>query len=118
MRSYATIAGIGRWTGFVTALGLASVVAAAPALAAGQMKSQQDGQAQSAEGNCQADPDQNKSDKSDDKTGSITKKLDKCGGVLRPPDVNDQGLVKPAPETGEMPVIKPDQVPEQAPKQE
>jgi hypothetical protein len=99
-------------------LAVAMAMAVGPASAAGQMKSQQDGQAQSAEGNCQAQPDQNKSDDPDDKTGSITKKLDKCGGVLQPPEVNDQGLVKPAPETGNMPIIKPGQVPDQAPKQE
>jgi hypothetical protein len=119
MKPNATIARIGRWTGFVTALGLSCSVAILSASAAGQMKPQRNDQ-QSAEGNCQAKPDQNKSDNSDnsdDKTGSITKKLDKCGGVLQPPDVNDPGLVKPAPDTGEMPVIKPGQVPEQAPKQ-
>jgi hypothetical protein len=93
----------------------AATLAAGPSSAAGQMKPRQNDQAQSARENCQAAPDRKKSD---DKTGSITKKLDKCGGVLRPPDVNDPGLVKPAPDTGNMPVIRPGQVPDQAPKQE
>jgi len=96
--------------------GLAMALAAGPAWAAGQMKAQQGDQPQSAQENCQAQPDRKNSDKSNDGAGSM--KLDKCGGVLQPPDVNDQGLVKPAPETGQMPVIKPGQVPEQAPKQE
>jgi hypothetical protein len=97
---------------------IAMTLAAGPGLAAGPAKPNQNDQSRSAQENCQARPDQKKSDQSGDKTGSITRKLGKCGGVLQPPDVNDQGLVKPAPDTGEMPVIKPGQVPEQTPKQE
>jgi hypothetical protein len=101
-----------------TLAGLALALAAVPASAAGGMKSRQTDQPQSARENCQAEPNRQRSDRPDDKTGAITRKLDKCGGVLRPPDVNDPGLVKPAPDTGNMPVIKPGQVPDQAPKQE
>jgi hypothetical protein len=91
-----------------------ATLAAGPSAAAGQTKSPQNDQTQSGQENCQAQPNRKKSD---DGTGSITKKLDECGGVLRPPEVNDPGLVKPAPDTGNMPVIKPGQVPDQAPKQ-
>lgn len=34
-----------------------------------------------------------------------------CNGVLRPPTVGDQELVEPAPPTGNMPVIRPGEVP-------
>lgn len=107
---------ISRWIGFAGTLVLVSAMAAAQASAASQTKPSHGDQAQdsSSQENCQAAPDRNPSDK--DKAGT-TKKLDKCGGVLRPPDVGDPDLVKPAPDTGEMPVIKPDQVPDQAPKQ-
>jgi hypothetical protein len=100
--------------GVATAMALA---AGGPAWAAGAAKPGQGNQAQTSQDDCQAQPDQKKSGKSNDGAGSM-KKLDKCGGVLQPPDVNDPGLVKPAPETGQMPVIKPGQVPQQAPKQE
>ena len=94
-----------------------TALAASPATAAGQTKSMQYNQPQSSRQDCQAKPGQKKSKESDGSTGSITKKLDNCGGVLSPPDVNDKGLVKPAPDTGAMPVIKPGQVPQQAPKE-
>ena len=93
-----------------------SLAASGPAWAAGAAKQSRGNQAQTSQDDCQAQPEQKNSDKSNDGTGSM-KKLDKCGGVLQPPDVNDPGLVKPAPETGQMPVIKPGQVPEQTPKQ-
>lgn len=115
MEPNALFARTGRVEALVSALALAAVVAVAPASAAGQTKAPQGNR--SAQENCHVRPEQKPSEgKTDDKTGSITKKLDKCGGVLQPPDVNDRGLVKPAPDTGEMPVIKPGQVPEQAPK--
>jgi hypothetical protein len=107
-------------TGFVGALALLSVLAIGPASAAAQTGSSGDGQMQAnpSDENCQAEPRDKPPAKREDQTGSVTKKLGKCGGVLQPPDVNDPGLVKPAPDTGEMPVIKPHQVPQQAPKQE
>lgn len=40
-------------------------------------------------------------------------RLAKCGDVLKPPDTGDKGLVKPAPEKGSMPVIRPKTVPPQ-----
>jgi hypothetical protein len=105
-------------TGFAGALVIGSALAIAPASAASQTGSSGDRmQAGPSRENCQARPRNKPPGKADDQTGSVTKKLDKCGGVLQPPDVNDPGLVKPAPDTGEMPVIKPNQMPEQAPKQ-
>jgi hypothetical protein len=106
-------------TGFMGALALLSALAVVPTSAAGQTGSSVDGQMQAnpSEENCQVEPRNKPPAKKDDQTGSVTKKLGKCGGVLQPPDVNDPGLVKPAPDTGEMPVIKPHQVPQQAPKQ-
>jgi len=106
-------------TGFAGALALLSVLAVGPASAAGQTGSSGGDQMQTApsQEKCRAEPRDRSSGKPGDQTGSVTKKLGKCGGVLRPPDINDPGLVKPAPDTGEMPVIKPQQMPEQAPKQ-
>ncbi|WP_311031528.1 hypothetical protein [Mesorhizobium koreense] len=101
--------------GFTGALAVVSALAVAPASAAGPADPSGGGQAQdqSSRENCQAKPDTKK----DDRAGSATRKLGKCGGVLQPPEINDPGLVKPAPDAGEMPVIKPGEVPEQAPKQ-
>ena len=46
---------------------------------------------------------------------SLTEKLDPCDGVLKPPDTGDEQIAMPPPATGEMPVIKPNEVPEQPP---
>jgi hypothetical protein len=46
---------------------------------------------------------------------SLTETLNPCDGVLKPPPTGDQGIAQPAPPTGEMPVIKPDQLPKQPP---
>ena len=102
-------------TGLGGALAVVSALAIAPASAAGPTNPSggEQAQDQSPQGNCQARP----GSKKDDRTGSAAKKLDKCGGVLQPPEINDPGLVKPAPDAGAMPVIKPGQMPEQAPKQ-
>jgi hypothetical protein len=47
---------------------------------------------------------------------TLSDKLDRCGGVLAPPESGDAEITEPAPDTGETPVIPPGQVPEQAPK--
>jgi len=44
---------------------------------------------------------------------SATAKLDACDGVLKPPAVGDQEMTQPAPATGEMPVVRPGDLPEQ-----
>lgn len=41
---------------------------------------------------------------------SLSGSLADCNGVLAPPAIGDKGLVEPAPQTGNMPVIKPGQV--------
>jgi hypothetical protein len=47
-------------------------------------------------------------------TGSTD--LSDCKGVITPPATQDQGLVQPAPSTGNTPVLRPGDVPSQAPK--
>ena len=44
-------------------------------------------------------------------SGSLTEKLDDCNGVLKPPAVGDSEIVEPAPQTGQMPVITPNELP-------
>ncbi|RST87510.1 hypothetical protein EJC49_05210 [Aquibium carbonis] len=44
---------------------------------------------------------------------SLSATLDRCGGVLAPPDVGDPGMVEPAPDEGTTPVIPPSAVPDQ-----
>lgn len=49
-----------------------------------------------------------------DATGSTN--LSNCNGVIAPPATRDGGLVKPMPEHGNTPVLRPGDVPQQAPK--
>lgn len=49
--------------------------------------------------------------------GNPTDKINDCGGVLKPPATGDEGIAAPAPAEGKTPVIKPDEVPVQPPKQ-
>ena len=46
---------------------------------------------------------------------SLTEKLAPCDGVLKPPAVGDQEMTQPPPAMGEMPVIKPRDLPQQQP---
>jgi len=67
---------------------------------------------------CRAEPQANGSDNSQtDATASpsLTDKLAPCDGVLKPPAIGDQEMTQPPPATGEMPVIKPRDLPEQQP---
>ncbi|OLP58631.1 hypothetical protein BJF93_17485 [Xaviernesmea oryzae] len=48
-------------------------------------------------------------------SASLTERLDNCNGVLAPPATGDGGLVAPAPNAGETPVIKPGQLPSNTP---
>ncbi|MBP1853576.1 hypothetical protein [Rhizobium halophytocola] len=64
------------------------------------------------------DPDQPADDQATGKDSgsaedeqSLTETLDDCNGVLKPPVVGDHEMVEPAPDTGETPVIKPQDVP-------
>jgi hypothetical protein len=74
---------------------------------------------------CQAEPDQNKNsgnnanqaDGQKPPAGDLTRKLDPCNGVLKPPPTGDSGMAEPAPNQGKTPIIKPGEVPQQPPKQ-
>lgn len=44
--------------------------------------------------------------------GNRTELLAPCNGVLAPPPVGDSELVEPAPKTGTMPVIRPNDLPQ------
>ena len=52
----------------------------------------------------------------DAKPGTTSDKLRATGGVVRPRGDVDPGMQKPAPQTGETPVLKPGQVPPQSGK--
>ena len=43
-------------------------------------------------------------------SASLTERLDNCNGVLVPPARGDGHMVAPAPQQGETPVIKPDEI--------
>jgi hypothetical protein len=69
---------------------------------------------------CRADPQtdsQGQQKNTDGQTASpsLTEKLDPCDGVLKPPAIGDQEMTQPPPATGEMPVIKPRDLPQQQP---
>jgi hypothetical protein len=74
---------------------------------------------------CQAQPDRNEnSGDNGSETGNrqpppgdLTKKLDPCDGVLKPPPTGDDDMTEPAPDEGNTPVIRPGEVPQQQPKQ-
>ena len=75
---------------------------------------------------CQAEPDQNgnsgndgsQSDGQKPPSGDLAKTLDPCGGVLKPPPTGDSEATKPPPDEGRTPIIKPGELPPQAPKQD
>jgi len=71
---------------------------------------------------CQAEPEQphtgSDEDRKDAGNDGQTDKLAPCGGVLKPPPTGDSGLTEPAPDEGRTPIIKPGEVPPQAPKQD
>lgn len=71
---------------------------------------------------CQADPEQQPKTNGEEQQGagedSLSGKLAPCGGVLTPPPTGDGEAAKPAPDQGNTPIIKPGEVPPQAPKQE
>lgn len=52
-------------------------------------------------------------DKSDE---PLSGTLERCKGVLAPPPSGDAEMTAPAPDAGKTPVIRPDEVPEQPPK--
>ena len=102
------------------ALATAAVLAiASPALA-------QNGNGAPSPGNCQATPPPGANsgpNGGSDKPGqvdpghtgstSLSNRLDPCDGVLKPPPTGDQEMAQPPPPAGEMPVIKPGELPPQ-----
>ena len=68
---------------------------------------------------CQAQPQDGgqKPPPANDGNGNSTANLGSCDGVLQPPPSGDQGMTQPPPDQGKTPVIKPDEVPAQPPKQ-
>jgi len=70
---------------------------------------------------CQAPPPQRSAENKDagkpaeKQNGTVD--LSRCGGVVKPPATDDGGLIAPAPQTGDMPVVPPDAAPgQQTPK--
>jgi len=64
---------------------------------------------------CQADnPSSVETDRQTENEGSESK-ISRCKGVLTPPPTGDRGMVEPASPTGDMPVIRPGDTPQQAP---
>ena len=69
--------------------------------------------AQAEQGTCSAGPQGGtKSPDGQVPSGTLTQKLDNCNSVLTPPPVGDGEIVEPAPQTGKMPVISPDDMPQ------
>jgi hypothetical protein len=56
---------------------------------------------------CQAGPEGRRSEGN----AGLSEKLDRCGGVLKPPSSADHEIEKRPPETGSTPVIPPGQLP-------
>lgn len=63
---------------------------------------------------CQVQPQDGQQPKSNN---SLSGTLDPCDGVLQPPPTGDEGIAAPPPDEGKTPVIRPDDVPVQPPKQ-
>ncbi|KQS79331.1 hypothetical protein ASG25_12350 [Rhizobium sp. Leaf384] len=68
--------------------------------------------AQAQQGECGVGtPQQGTAPNANPGSGSLTEKLDDCNGVLKPPSVGDGEIVEPAPPSGQMPVITPNDLP-------
>ncbi|WP_095204945.1 hypothetical protein [Mesorhizobium carmichaelinearum] len=92
------------------------LAAAEPADAQTEQQSQQDpGQPSGQVDKCQVQTGNNGQQQSGHK--SLSKTLDDCGGVLKPPATGDQGMTSPPPDEGKTPIIKPGELPAQPPKQ-
>ncbi|TAX63646.1 hypothetical protein ELI03_36075 [Rhizobium leguminosarum] len=51
-----------------------------------------------------------------ERSKTLSGQLSECNGVLKPPKIGDGDIVTPAPSTGTMPIIKPDELPSKKPK--
>ncbi|MDX3924337.1 MAG: hypothetical protein QHC90_00845 [Shinella sp.] len=66
--------------------------------------------AQADSGKCAAPATPPQNGSATDRSQNLTRKLDDCNGVLKPPPTGDPEMVEPGPDTGETPVIKPGEV--------
>jgi hypothetical protein len=68
---------------------------------------------------CRVQPQQNEAQQPTEadpgQTGStsLTAGLDECDGVLKPPAMGDHEMTQPPPATGETPIVRPEDLPEQ-----
>ncbi|TIQ26785.1 MAG: hypothetical protein E5X48_33625 [Mesorhizobium sp.] len=66
---------------------------------------------------CQAKPDtKDRQQKQQADTSELSKTLNDCGGVLKPPPTGDKNATVPPADNSQMPVIKPGELPPQTPK--
>jgi hypothetical protein len=93
---------------------LFALAASAPSLAQGDTASPQPQ-------DCQARPEKapgakgpgdtaNQAKQEDGDSNSMTAKLERCSGVLRPPRVGDTEMATPAPDQGKTPIIRPNEI--------
>lgn len=76
-----------------------------------------------AEDPCQAQPEETQpperqpgaADQGQERDETQAQLLDRCNGVLTPPDVGEPEMVEPPPDVGRTPVIRPDELPRQQP---
>lgn len=91
---------------------------AAPAFAQSE---QQPDDPRAAEDPCRAEPeDAEPRDGESEETRrareeELAERLDRCNGVLTPPDIGEREMVEPPPDIGRTPVIRPDDLPGQQP---
>lgn len=98
------------------------ITSAAVLLAISEASLAQDREATPPSDKCRAAPQTESQDQRQKNTDTsqrnqqpLAEKLDPCGGVLKPPPVGDQEMSRPPPQTGEMPVLKPGDLPGQQP---
>jgi hypothetical protein len=64
-----------------------------------------------ANGDCAVPDDSQPRYRSESNGQNLSRKLDRCNGELKAPDVGDSDLVEPAPPVGNTPVIRPNDLP-------
>ncbi|WP_299811567.1 hypothetical protein [uncultured Roseibium sp.] len=67
--------------------------------------------------NCEVDPENEETETLTAEDEANAGKLTDCDGILQPAPVGDMDLVQPAPDTGETPVIAPQELPDQPGKE-
>lgn len=76
---------------------------------------QENGQQKPRGDDCRVLPDQPPAAPGREEAGpdTLSKKLDDCNGVLKPPPTGDSEIAEPPPEGGRTPVIRPEDLPQQ-----